>query len=43
MKKNKWMLMLLMAAVMIVAAACGNAKESGKTDINAFFFFSKDI
>lgn len=26
------MLMLLMAAVMIVAAACGNAKESGKTD-----------
>ncbi|AJC26773.1 MULTISPECIES: phosphate ABC transporter substrate-binding protein [Bacillus] len=32
MKKNKWMLMLLMAAVMIVAAACGNAKESGKTD-----------
>ncbi len=24
--------MLLMAAVMIVAAACGNAKESGKTD-----------
>lgn len=32
MKKNKLMLMLLMAAFMMIAAACGNAGESKKSN-----------